>query len=147
MLVIKDKKMAKLTTQITSLLAHCICKVWAWGRSFRDKNNFDYFIRPVRPTISTERLPYIMKKVYEDVYERSVKLKIGGIVIEYSFGKTLEEDKNVCELFPTEYDPKDEVINSLISMTQQTHHNASVLQFGKNRKEHEDGRKHRKSNT
>ena len=148
MLVSKDKKMAKLTTQITSLLAHGICKVWAWGRSFRDKNNFDYFIRPVRPTISTERLPYIMKKVYEDVYERSVKLKIGGIVIEYSFGKTLEEeDKNVCELFPTEYDPKDEVINSLISMTQQTHHNSSVLQFSKNRKENVDGSKHRKSNT
>ena len=146
MLVIKDKKMAKLTTQITSLLAHGICKVWAWGRSFRDKNNFDYFIRPVRPTISTERVPYIMKKVYEDVYERSVKLKIGGIVIEYSFGKTLEEDKNVCELFPTEYDPKDEVIKSLISMTKQTHHNASVLQFSNNRKEN-DGGKHRKSNT
>ena len=84
MLVSKDKKMAKLTNQITSILAHGICKVWAWGRSFRYKNNFDYFIRPVRPTVLRERLPFIMKRVHEDVYERSVKLKIGDIVIEYS---------------------------------------------------------------
>jgi hypothetical protein len=45
-----NKKMAKLTTQITSILAHGLCKVWALGRSFSDENNFDYFIRTVRPS-------------------------------------------------------------------------------------------------
>ena len=140
-----NKKMAKLTTQITSILAHGICKVWAYGRSFSNKNNFDYFIRSVRP--SPTPYPFIKKVVYEDDKERSVSLKIGDIVIEYSFSKPLEEvDSNVCELFPTDYDPRDEVLKALVSITRQQHHNNSVLQFSNNRKEN-DGSKHREGNT
>lgn len=109
MLVYKDKKMAKLTTQITSLLAHGVCKVWAYGRSFsKNKNNFDYFIRLERPSVS--KRPFIMKKIYEDDYERSVKLKIGEVVIEYSFSKTLEE--NITELFPTT--GQDKILSALL---------------------------------
>lgn len=141
MLAYKDKKMAKLTTQITSLLAHGVCKVWAYGRSFsKDKNNFDYFIRLERPSVA--KRPFIMKKIYEDDYERSVKLKIGEVVIEYSFGKTLEE--NITELFPTT--GQDKVLSALITITQQTHHNNSVLELSKHRKE-QDGVKYRKSNS
>ena len=140
-----NKKMAKLTTQITSILAHGLCKVWALGRSFSDENNFDYFIRTVRP--SPTAYPFIKKVVYEDDKERSVSLKIGDIVIEYSFSKPLEEvDSNVCELFPTDYDPRDEVLKALVSITRQQHHNNSVLQFSNNRKEN-DGSKHREGNT
>jgi hypothetical protein len=74
-------------------------------------------------------------------------LKIGDIVIEYSFSKPLEEvDSNVCELFPTDYDPRDEVLKALVSITRQQHHNNSVLQFSNNRKEN-DGSKHREGNT
>jgi len=141
MLAYKDKKMAKLTTQITSLLAHGVCKVWAYGRSFsKDKNNFDYFIRLERPSVA--KRPFIMKKIYEDDYERSVKLKIGEVVIEYSFGKTLEE--NITELFPTT--GQDKVLSALITITQQTHHNNSVLELSKHRKER-DGVEYRKSNS
>ena len=141
MLAYKDKKMAKLTTQITSLLAHGVCKVWAYGRSFsKNKNNFDYFIRLERPSVA--KRPFIMKKIYEDDYERSVKLKIGEVVIEYSFGKTLEE--NITELFPTT--GQDKVLSALITITQQTHHNNSVLELSKHRKE-QDGVKYRKSNS
>jgi len=141
MLAYKDKKMAKLTTQITSLLAHGVCKVWAYGRSFsKDKNNFDYFIRLERPSVA--KRPFVMKKIYEDDYERSVKLKIGEVVIEYSFGKTLEE--NITELFPTT--GQDKVLSALITITQQTHHNNSVLELSKHRKE-QDGVKYRKSNS
>ena len=141
MLAYKDKKMAKLTTQITSLLAHGICKVWAYGRSFsKNKNNFDYFIRLERPSVA--KRPFIMKKIYEDDYERSVKLKIGEVVIEYSFGKTLEE--NITELFPTT--GQDKVLSALITITQQTHHNNSVLELSKHRKEN-DGSKYRKSSS
>lgn len=140
-----NKKMSKLTTQITSILAHGICKVWAWGRSFNDKNNFDYFIRAVRP--SPTKYPYIKKLVYEDDYERSVTLKIGDVVIEYSFSRKLEEvDSNVCELFTTDYDPRDEVVKALVSITTQQHHNNSVLQFSKNGKEN-DGSKYREGNS
>jgi len=140
-----NKKMAKLTTQITSILAHGLCKVWALGRSFSDENNFDYFIRTVRP--SPTAYPFIKKVVYEDDKERSVSLKIGDIVIEYSFSKKPEEvDSNVCELFPTDYDPRDEVLKALVSITRQQHHNNSVLQFSNNRKEN-DGSKHREGNT
>ena len=141
MLAYKDKKMAKLTTQITSVLAHGVCKVWAYGRSFsRDKNNFDYFIRLERPSVS--KRPFIMKKIYEDDYERSVKLKIGEVVIEYSFGKTLEE--NITELFPTT--GQDKILSALLTITRQTHHNNSVLHISKHRKE-QDGVKYRKSNS
>ena len=141
MLAYKDKKMAKLTTQITSLLAHGVCKVWAYGRSFsRDKNNFDYFIRLERPSVA--KRPFIMKKIYEDDYERSVKLKIGEVVIEYSFGKTLEE--NITELFPTT--GQDKILSALLTITRQTHHNNSVLHISKHRKE-QDGVKYRKSSS
>ena len=141
MLAYKDKKMAKLTTQITSLLAHGVCKVWAYGRSFsKDKNNFDYFIRLERPSVS--KRPFIMKKIYEDDYERSVKLKIGEVVIEYSFGKTLEE--NITELFPTT--GQDKILSALLTITRQTHHNNSVLHISKHRKER-DGVEYRKSNS
>ena len=141
MLAYKDKKMAKLTTQITSLLAHGVCKVWAYGRSFsRSKNNFDYFIRLERPSVA--KRPFIMKKIYEDDYERSVKLKIGKVVIEYSFGKTLEE--NITELFPTT--GQDKILSALLTITRQTHHNNSVLELSKHRKEN-DGSKYRKSSS
>ena len=141
MLAYKDKKMAKLTTQITTLLAHGVCKVWAYGRSFsRDKNNFDYFIRLERPSVA--KRPFIMKKIYEDDYERSVKLKIGEVVIEYSFGKTLEE--NITELFPTT--GQDKILSALLTITRQTHHNNSVLHISKHRKER-DGVEYRKSNS
>ena len=141
MLAYKDKKMAKLTTQITSLLAHGVCKVWAYGRSFsKDKNNFDYFIRLERPSVS--KRPFIMKKIYEDDYERSVKLKIGEVVIEYSFGKTLEE--NITELFPTT--GQDKILSALLTITRKTHHNNSVLEISKHRKE-KDGVEYRKSNS
>ena len=140
-----NKKMAKLTTQITSILAHGLCKVWALGRSFSDENNFDYFIRTVRP--SPTAYPFIKKVVYEDDKERSVSLKIGDIVIEYSFSKKPEEvDSNVCELFATDYDPRDEVLKALVSITRQQHHNNSVLQFSKHRKDN-DGVKYRKSSS
>lgn len=136
-----NKKMAKLTTQITSLLVHGVCKVWAYGRSFsKNKNNFDYFIRLERPSVA--KRPFIMKKIYEDDYERSVKLKIGEVVIEYSFGKTLEE--NITELFPTT--GQDKVLSALLTITRQTHHNNSVFELSKHRKE-QDGVKYRKSSS
>jgi len=141
MLAYKDKKMAKLTTQITSVLAHGVCKVWAYGRSFStNKNNFDYFIRLERPSVA--KRPFVMKKIYEDDYERSVKLKIGEVVIEYSFGKTLEE--NITELFPTT--GQDKILSALLTITRQTHHNNSVLELSKHRKE-QDGVKYRKSSS
>ena len=137
------KKMANFNTQIISLIAHGVCKVWAWGRSYsNNKNNFDYFIRTVRPTVAPIKRPYIQKVIYEDDYERSAKLKIGEVVIEYSFSKTPKE--NIQELFPTT--GQDKVISALIQMTHQTHHNNSVLELSKHRKEN-DGSKYRQSSS
>ena len=137
------KNMTKLTTQITSILAHGICKVWAYGRSFSNKNNFDYFIRAVRP--SSDKLPYIHKSVSEDCYTKNVELKVGDIVIEYGFEKNKVVDSSTA-LFHQEYDAKDTVVKAIVSISQQQHHNNSVLQFSKHRKDN-DGVKYRKSNT
>ena len=137
------KNMTKLTTQITSILAHGICKVWAYGRSFSNKNNFDYFIRAVRP--SSDKLPYIHKSVSEDCYTKNVELKVGNIVIEYGFEKNKVVDSSI-DLFQQEYDAKDAVVKAIVSISQQQHHNNSVLQFSKHRKDN-DGVKYRKSNT
>jgi len=137
------KNMTKLTTQITSILAHGICRVWAYGRSFSNKNNFDYFIRAVRP--SSDKLPYIHKSVSEDCYTKNVELKVGNIVIEYGFEKNKVVDSSI-DLFHQEYDAKATVVKAIVSMTQQQHHNNSVLQFSKHRKDN-DGVKYRKSNT
>ena len=137
------KNMTKLTTQITSILAHGICKVWAYGRSFSNKNNFDYFIRAVRP--SSDKLPYIHKSVSEDCYTKNVELKVGNIVIEYGFEKNKVVDSSI-DLFHQEYDAKATVVKAIVSMTQQQHYNNSVLQFSKHRKDN-DGVKYRKSNT
>ena len=135
--------MTKLTTQITSILAHGICKVWAYGRSFSNKNNFDYFIRAVRP--SSDKLPYIHKSVSEDCYTKNVELKVGNIVIEYGFEKNKVVDSSI-DLFHQEYDAKATVVKAIVSMTQQQHYNNSVLQFSKHRKDN-DVVKYRKSNT
>jgi hypothetical protein len=137
------KNMTKLTTQITSILAHGICKVWAYGRSFSNKNNFDYFIRAVRP--SSDKLPYIHKSVSEDCYTKNVELKVGNIVIEYGFEKNKVVDSSI-DLFQQEYDAKDAVVKAIVSISQQQHHNNSVLQFSEHRKDN-DGVKYRKSNT
>ena len=137
------KNMTKLTTQITSILAHGICKVWAYGRSFSNKNNFDYFIRAVRP--SSDKLPYIHKSVSEDCYTKNVELKVGNIVIEYGFEKNKVVDSSI-DLFQQEYDAKDAVVKAIVSISQQQHHNNSVLQFSKHRKDN-DVVKYRKSNT
>ena len=137
------KNMTKLTTQITSILAHGICRVWAYGRSFSNKNNFDYFIRAVRP--SSDKLPYIHKSVSEDCYTKNVELKVGNIVIEYGFEKNKVVDSSI-DLFHQEYDAKATVVKAIVSMTQQQHYNNSVLQFSKHRKDN-DVVKYRKSNT
>ena len=155
-MLVKDKikiKMAKLTTQITWYLAHGVCRVWAWARGFSSKNNFDYFIKNLRTQYpacnksgdaSVAGLPFISKQlVYEDEFERSTSLKIGDIVIAYSFTRTLEEI-NVPPLY--EKEPQREIISALVHMTKQTHHNASVLQFSKHGKE-QDGVKYRKDNS
>ena len=77
-----------------------------------------------------------------DQYQRSCSLKIGDIVVEYSFNKTLKEYS-----IPLFYEPKDEVIKTILEMTRQSHHNASVLNLAKHRKEKADGTNYRKSNS
>ena len=62
--------------------------------------------------------------------------------ISSSVKETLEE--NITELFPTT--GQDKILSALLTITRQTHHNNSVLEFSKHRKE-QDGVKYRKSNS
>jgi hypothetical protein len=90
------------------------------------------------------KTPFFQKVVYEDDFERSISLKVGNIKIEYSFSKALEES-NVIPLF--EYEPEREIIEALVKMQRTDHHNASVFNLVKHRKERADGDKYRKSNS
>ena len=84
MLAYKDKKMAKLTTQITSVLAHGVCKVWAYGRSFSTNKNIRTleFDLPCRPCSKDGR-----GKCERDIYQECMvnisveKVKVQAINI------------------------------------------------------------------
>ena len=150
----KYKTMAKkILTQLIMVLCHLYCRVWYFGRcTLRRKSDFNYFISNVRTQYPTEKMgafaltnvPFFHKTILvNDIYEKSVSIKIGDITIEYSFDKKLDY---TIPLFA--YEPKEEVIEAIIHMTRQSHHNASVLSLAKHRKERKaDGTKYRKSHS
>ena len=149
MLGIKTNNMAKMTTQLIWVLSHLYCKGWYFLRcTLRNKSDFDYFIRNLQkqyPTTSGIWTKPFFHKVdlVNDDYEKSRSVKIGNVTIEYSFDKTIK--KPVVNLLG--YDAMEEVLKGLIHITRQSHHNASVFNLAKHRKEQADGSKHRKSNT
>ena len=140
------KQMAKIITQSIWVLSHIYCWVWKFGRNLFRKSDFDYFIRnlqtqyPTTSGISTK--PFFHKvELVNNEYEKSRSVKIGNVTIEYSFDKTIKTP--VVHLFG--YDAMDEVLKGLVHITRQSHHNASVFNLAKHRKEQTDGSKHRKS--
>jgi len=145
MVRINKKNMAKLITQLIWVLSHLYCKVWYFFRcTLRNKSDFDYFISNLR----TENAPirfanFFQKKItFSDDREKSAAVRIGDIQIEYSFEK--KQKDNLLHLFG--YDAMEEVIKALIKMTRVSHHNASVFNLAKHRKE-KDGTKYRKGNS
>ena len=146
MVRINNKNMAKLITQLIWVLSHLYCKVWYFFRcTLRNKSDFDYFISNLRTENSPIRFAsFFQKKItFSDDREKSAAVRIGDIQIEYSFEK--KQKDNLVHLFG--YDAMEEVIKALIKMTRVSHHNASVFNLAKHRKEQADGNKRRKSNT
>ena len=146
MVRINNKNMAKLITQLIWVLSHLYCKVWYWGRcTLRNKSDFDYFISNLRTENSPIKFATFFQKktTFSDDREKSTAVRIGAIQIEYSFIKNKKD--NLEHLFG--YDAMEEVIKALISMTRVSHHNASVFNLAKHRKEKSDGTKYRKSNS
>ena len=142
------KQMAKIITQSIWVLSHTYCWVWKLGRNLFRKSDFDYFIRNLQTQYPTATgiwtKPFFHKvELVNNEYEKSRSVKIGNVTIEYSFDKTIKTP--VVHLFG--YDAMDEVLKGLIHITRQSHHNASVFNLAKHRKEQTDGGKYRKSNT
>ena len=145
MVRINKKNMAKLITQLIWVLSHLYCKVWYFFRcTLRNKSDFDYFISNLRTENSPIRFAsFFQKKItFSDDREKSAAVRIGDIQIEYSFEK--KQKDNLVHLFG--YDAMEEVIKALIKMTRVSHHNASVSNLAKHRKE-KDGTKYRKGNS
>ena len=145
MVRINNKNMAKLITQLIWVLSHLYCKVWYFCRcTLRNKSDFDYFISNLRTENSPIRFAnFFQKKItFSDDREKSAAVRIGDIQIEYSFEK--KQKDNLLHLFG--YDAMEEVIKALIKMTKVSHHNASVFNLAKHRKE-KDGTKYRKGNS
>ena len=142
--------MAKYLTQAIWLLSHAYCRCWKLGRNLFRKSDFDYFIRNLQTQYPTATgiwtKPFFHKvELVNNEYEKSRSVKIGNVTIEYSFDKTVKKN-NVVSLFG--YDAMEEVIKALVFITRQSHHNASVLNLAKHRKERKaDGTKYRKSNS
>ena len=149
MVRINKKNMAKLITQLIWVLSHLYCKVWYFFRcTLRNKSDFDYFIRNLQTQYPTTSgiwtKPFFHKVVLvNDDYEKSRSVKIGNVTIEYSFDKTIK--KPVVNILG--YDAMEEVLKGLVHITRQSHHNASVFNLAKHRKERTDGGQYRKSNT
>ena len=142
------KQMAKIITQSIWVLSHIYCWVWKLGRNLFRKSDFDYFIRNLQTQYPTTTgiwtKPFFHKVVLvNDDYEKSRSVKIGNVTIEYSFDKTIK--KPVVNILG--YDAMEEVLKGLVHITRQSHHNASVFNLAKHRKEQTDGGKYRKSNT
>ena len=144
----RKKTMAKLTTKLIWVISHWYCKVWYWGRcSLRGKSDFDYFISNLQEDNSPINFPTFFQKkiILNDDREKSVAVRIGAIQIEYSFDKNFKKKDNLVHLFG--YDAMEQVIKQLVQMTKTAHHNASVFDLAKRRKEKNDGSKYRKSSS
>ena len=140
--------MAKYLTQAIWLLSHAYCRCWKLGRNLFRKSDFDYFIRNLQTQYPTATgiwtKPFFHKvELVNNEYEKSRSVKIGNVTIEYSFDKTIK--KPVVDILG--YDAMEEVLKGLVHITRQSHHNASVFNLAKHRKEQADGNKRRKSNT
>ena len=161
--MVKEQQMAKLknyikyylyksTTQTIWVLAHMYCKLWYFFRcTIRHKSDFDYFIKNLSKQYEGQssyyfRCGFLNKEVLvDDEYERSCAIKIGSVEVMYSFDKLKRKPTNLI-LFDDS--PKWEITKALLEMTKTSHHNATVLEFGKqHRKEKESygKNKYRKS--
>ena len=127
---------------------------WFFRCKIRNKSDFHYFIRnlfkqykePVMGVFSLYNCRFLNKEVLvDDEYERSCAIKIGSVEVMYSFDKLKRKPTNLI-LFDDS--PEWEITKALLEMTKTSHHNASVLEFGKqHRKEKESygKNKYRKS--
>ncbi len=148
----------KFTTQAIWVLAHGYCKLWYFFRcTIRHKSDFNYFIRDLSkqykgyvPDIAYFSLfncRFLNKEVLvDDDYEKSCAIKIGHVEVMYSFDKLKREPTNLLLIDDS---PNWQILRTLVKMTSQSHHNASVLKFSKqHRKEEGYGKnKHRKSSS
>jgi hypothetical protein len=82
----------------------------------------------------------------DDDYEKSCAIKIGHVEVMYSFDKLKREPTNLLLIDDS---PNWQILRTLVKMTSQSHHNASVLKFSKqHRKEEGYGKnKYRKSSS
>ena len=149
----------KFRTQAIWVLAHGYCKLWWFFRcKIRNKSDFNYFIRDLSkqykgyvPDIayfSLYNCRFLNKEVLvDDEYERSCAIKIGLVEVMYSFDKLKRKQRSNLILFDDS--PKWEITKALLEMTKTSHHNASVLNLAKHRKEKESygKNKHRKSSS
>jgi len=114
----------KLGDKIIMMLANSYCGLWhkLRCRTFRRIDDFNYHVFALD---NNTQIPVIDKVVeINNLYEKTVSVKIGNVCIRYSFDKTLRN----CDI-PTNTNPEWLVQRALIKETIKSHHKAKVFKF------------------
>ena len=115
----------KLVDRIIMMCAYIFCYTWhkVRCRTFRRIDDFNYHVFAIE---YNSQIPFI-KKVVEtnNVFEKTVSVKIGNICTRFSFDKTLREADVVTEELP------EWIIKRALQKNNHTRHKATVVNINR----------------
>jgi hypothetical protein len=110
----------KLGNKIIMMLAYSFCYVWhkVRCRAFRRIDDFNYHVFAID---ANPQIPFF-KKIIEinNIFEKTVSVKIAGVCIRFSIDKTLKHSDVVIEEIP------EWAVKRALSKSNEQHHKATV---------------------
>lgn len=110
----------KLGNKIIMMLAYSFCYVWhkVRCRAFRRIDDFNYHVFAID---ANPQLPFF-KKIIEinNIFEKTVSVKIAGVCIRFSIDKTLKHSDVVVEEIP------EWAVKRALTKSNEQHHKATV---------------------
>lgn len=110
----------KLGNKIIMMLAYSFCYVWhkVRCRAFRRIDDFNYHVFAID---ANPQLPFF-KKIIEinNIFEKTVSVKIAGVCIRFSIDKTLKHSDVVIEEIP------EWAVKRALTKSNEQHHKATV---------------------
>lgn len=110
----------KLGNKIIMMLAYSFCYVWhkVRCRAFRRIDDFNYHVFAID---ANPQIPFF-KKIIEinNIFEKTVSVKIAGVCIRFSIDKTLKHSDVVIEEIP------EWAVKRALTKSNEQHHKATV---------------------